>query len=106
VEGKHINKFLNFAKVNITPGEELALDDDEIQDIINRSRLDEEFIVNQQRAYNRHIVGCKNGVIVEGRSINTFHNFAKVYNTPGEELALDDDEIQDIIRTEQNNLEN
>ena len=45
-EGKSITKFLNFAKVYITPGEELALDDDEIQDIINRSGLDEEFIVN------------------------------------------------------------
>ncbi len=46
-EGKRINKFLNFVKVYITPGEEMALDDDEIQDIINRSRLDEEFIINQ-----------------------------------------------------------
>ncbi len=32
--------------------ERKALDDDEIQDIINRSGLDEEFFVNQQRAYN------------------------------------------------------
>jgi hypothetical protein len=68
----------------------LALDDDEIQDII---RLDEEFIVNQQRAYNGRIVGG----IVEGKCINNFLNFAKVYTTPGEEMAFDDDEIQDII---------
>jgi hypothetical protein len=97
VDGNRINKFIDFAKVYITPGEELAINDDEIQDIINRSGLDEEFIVNQQRAYNGRIVGGKNGGIMEGKSINTFLNFAKVYITPGEELALDDNEIQDII---------
>jgi hypothetical protein len=37
----------------------LALDDDEIQDIINRSGLDEGFIVTQQRAYNGRVVGGK-----------------------------------------------
>ncbi len=61
MEGRSINKFLNFAKVYITPGEEMALDDDEIQDIINRSGLDGEFVVNQQRAYNRCVVGGKIG---------------------------------------------
>ncbi len=79
----------------------MALNDDEIQDIINRSRLDEEFIINQQHAYNGcvvgGIVGGKNGGIVEGKRINKFLDFAKVYITPGEEMALDDDEIQDII---------
>ena len=39
----------------------MALNNDEIQDIINRSRLDEEFIVTQQRAYNGPVVGGKNG---------------------------------------------
>jgi hypothetical protein len=76
----------------------MALNNDEIQDIINRSGLDEEFIVNQQRAYSGRVVGGKNGGIELGKSINTFLNFAKVYITPGEELALNDDEIQEIIK--------
>ncbi len=76
----------------------MALNDDEIQDIINRSGLDEGFIVNQQRAYNGRIVSGKNGGIKDGKRNDKFLNFSKVYITPGEESALNDNEIQDIIK--------